>query len=114
MGGPNPDPNRRLRPTITYGWLWPGLPQLWDGGRWSGFGLAVVAALGLQTLILTGWVWGELSRPFWIGCGAAALGVFWLFGLAMGRRWSQHDHDEPPAVEGDLFPTALTEYLQGN
>lgn len=114
MGGPNPDPNRRPPAAITYGWLWPGLPQLWVGGRWSGFGLAVAATLGLQTLILTGWVWDELSRPIWIGCGAAALVVFWLFGVAMGRRWSQRDHHEAPATAGDLFPTALTEYLQGN
>lgn len=114
MGGPKPASNRRGRPAMTYGWLWPGLPQLWVGGRWSGFGLAIVAALGLQTILLTGWVWDELSRPFWIGCGAAALAVLWLFGFATGRRWSQQQHDEEPAAAGDLFPTALTEYLQGN
>lgn len=114
MGGPKPTPNRRRRPAMTYGWLWPGLPQLWVGGRWSGFGLAVVAALGLQTILLTGWVWGELSRPFWTGCGAAALATFWLFGLVAGRRWSQHIAEDERADEGDLFPTALTEYLQGN
>ena len=114
MGGPNPDPLRRRRPTMTYGWLWPGLPQLWAGGQWRGFGLAFAAALGLQALLLTGWVWDELSRPFWTICGVAALGLFWLFGIAVGRRWSQPSDDAPPAADGDLFPTALTEYLQGN
>jgi hypothetical protein len=114
MGGPNPDPNRRPQPPITYGWLWPGLPQLWVGGQWGGFGLAVAAAAALQTLLLTGWVWNELSRPQWTAWGAAALTLFWVIGLAAGRRWSQRNHDETPATDGDLFPTALTEYLQGN
>ena len=69
-------PTRGPQSGMSYGWLWPGLPQAWDGGRWLGLAMVVVAA---------------------------------------NRRWSARRWDEQHRDKAeDLFPQALTEYLQGN
>lgn len=100
---------------LGFGWLWPGLPQLWQGGRWSGLAVAAGFALALEGLLLAGWVWDELlGRPA-LGGLTAATGCFWLVGIIANRRWLAHraTGDKSNSAE-DLFPAALTEYLQGN
>lgn len=129
MGGPSPVSSRSLsgnnvtggratgkpRRTMTYGWLWPGLPQLWLGGEWRGFGLAVIAAVALQGWILVAWVWEELSQPIWFGWGIGTLAVLWVYGVVSGRRWlKRFAADSIDELPGDLFPSAFAEYLQGN
>jgi hypothetical protein len=95
--------------------LWPGLPQLWQRGAWSGLALAAGFALGLNVTLLCTLVWTE-----WVG--AAGLRWTWLcLGLSWGGTtlfslWSgpPEPYAALPAPEQDLFPHALNEYLRGN
>jgi hypothetical protein len=95
--------------------LWPGLPQLWQRGAWSGVAVAAGFALGLNLALLCTLVWTE-----WLG--AAALRWLWLtLGLLWGGTtlfslWSGLPDPHAPLPEGeqDLFPLALNEYLRGN
>ncbi len=107
----------RVNPTMTYIWLWPGLPQLWLGGRWTGLSLALGFAAALNGMLLTTLVWDELLPPpaAWSGwCGVV---VCWVAGAGTSRKWLSQQRfpiDPSRAVAGDLFPEALNEYLQGN
>jgi tetratricopeptide (TPR) repeat protein len=99
-------------PWIPY--LWPGLPQLWYGGLWSGLALAVGSAVLLNVLLLATFVWVELLSPSylryaWLGTGAlwigaAATSAWFGWGGLSGRTTS---------AEG-MFREALHEYLKGN
>lgn len=106
----------RADPRMTYSCLWPGLCALWFQGAWRGLGVALAFAVVLNATILTTLVWDE-----WLGSTAnvglwCVTGAFWIVGLIVNRRlarlFSQPTDDR--ASPGDLFPDALTEYLQGN
>jgi len=113
MGGLNSV--RRRGTVMSYGCLWPGLPQMWVGGRWLGLATAAGFALAVETLFLTLFVWDEvLGRA-----GMAALATFvagtWLVGVVVNRRWvAQRRHEAALPEADDLFPDALAEYLQGS
>lgn len=105
--------------TMSYGWLgswlWPGLPQMWVAGRWWGFATAVGFGLAAEAWFLSVYVWNEmLSPPATRAVGIAVLGC-WVIGVVANRRWLSRRRDEAIAgSDGDLFPSALAEYLQGN
>lgn len=100
-------------PRATY--LWPGLPQLWHSGLWSGLLLAVGFAALLNLLVLASFVWIELLSPLALRLGWLAVGTLWCVSVVIStlsgprsRRW----RGKSPAEV--LFREALDEYLQGN
>lgn len=104
----------RRMPWATY--LWPGLPQLWTDGAWSGLALAVGFSILLNGLLLATLVWTELmSWPLTaLGCLAAA-GVWCAAIVITVRRQPAAEAvvREAASVE-DLFCSALSEYLKGH
>jgi len=95
--------------------LWPGLPQLWQRGAWSGVAAAAGFALALNlallcTLVWTEWLGIAVLRSLWLG-----LGVIWS-GTTLFSLWSGPPelYAPLPSPEQDLFPLALNEYLRGN
>lgn len=95
--------------------LWPGLPQLWQRGAWSGVAVAAGFALGLNLALLCTLVWTE-----WLGVAALrwlwlTLGLLWG-GTTLFSLWSglPDPYAPLPEAEQDLFPLALNEYLRGN
>jgi hypothetical protein len=95
-------------------YLWPGLPDLWWRGTWSGLALAAAFATLLSLLIASTLVWGELLGPnpggtIWGGFVAA-----WLALLIVSTRTSPAKAEAALAGPNDLFPSALAEYLRGN
>jgi hypothetical protein len=102
-----------MRRTPWTAYLWPGLPQL-SQGNWTALALAVGASLLLNGVVLGTCVWPDLIAPqlrmiCWIGLGlawSAAAG----FSLWLERRPQARMADG----EGDLFCTALDDYLKGN
>ena len=102
---------RRL-PWPTY--LWPGLPQLWLDGAWSGLALAVAAAGLLNVLLLSTLVWVEWFSPALAKLGWVATGGLWVGAAifaAHAQAKSARQADNPPQ---DLFRRAQAEYLQGD
>jgi len=103
----------RRMPWATY--LWPGLPQLWYSGLWSGLALAVGFAVLLNVLLLSSFVWVELLTPFDLRLGWLSIGALWgasaIVSLWLGRR----GRAVPAATSAEvLFRGALGEYLQGS
>jgi hypothetical protein len=100
---------------MSYGWLWPGLPQMWVSGQWRGLFVAVGFGVALESWFLSVSVWNE-----WLGATAVRLlglfvFAFWIVGTVLNRRWiSRCRHGAEDDAGGDLFPAALAEYLQGN
>ncbi len=58
--------------------LWPGLPQLWSYGSWSGLALAIGAAAVLDLLLLVSFGWSELIGQSLRNTLWAAFGVVWV------------------------------------
>ena len=112
--------------------LWPGLPQLWFRGAWSGLivatGFAVVVnGLLAATFVWTAWLDPQLRTVSWIGLGAvwllALVAARWGLGVdwAVGRRWSKlrrraglPDGYCEGMSSDELFREAQTQYLRGN
>jgi hypothetical protein len=103
----------RRMPWTTY--LWPGLPQLWRYGSWSGLALAVGAGAVLDVVLLVSFGWSELigrnSRTaLWVGFGVSWLVVAGCSARQCGRRAKL---DGPDSHE-DAFCRALDHYLKGD
>jgi hypothetical protein len=103
----------RRTPWTTY--LWPGLPQLWSYGSWSGLALALGAAGLLDILVLVSFGWSELIGPNWRICLWAAFGVVW----AAAAGWSIGQCRRQTAAWGqtpgsDPFAAARDHYLKGD
>jgi hypothetical protein len=95
-------------------YLWPGLPQLWFDGAWSGLALSIGFSLLLNLLLVASLVWGELLEPAVLRFGWLALGLAWASSLVL-LGWGEKSRsivEQSPAQE-DLFRRALTEYLRG-
>src|SRR5688500_18920436 len=90
--------------------LWPGLAELWLVGSWSGLFQAVGFAILLNGALTTTLVWTELLSPEVRFAGWTAVATLWLLGIWSAWRTTLARH-EP---DGDLFSSALAEYLQGN
>ena len=99
-------------PWTTY--LWPGLPQLWYGGLWSGLVLAVGSAVLLNALLLATFVWVELLVPPYIQYAWLATGTLWI-GAAAASAWFGQGGAPRGAIAAEaMFREALHEYLQGS
>jgi hypothetical protein len=95
--------------------LWPGWPQLWFAGAWSGLAIALGFAALLDLGLLASRMWTELFSPatrtaIWLMLAAiwtvsAAASWRWVGGLQIGRF--------RPA-DNELFLQAREEYLKGN
>lgn len=95
--------------------LWPGLPQLWVAGDWSGLALAVGFACLVNLLLLTSLHWTEWLDTGLKIAGWTAVSVLWCASAVSGWRWiARQQQTTARSGERDLFPRALGEYLKGN
>lgn len=103
---------RRL-PWTTY--VWPGLPQVWAYGNWSGLALALGAAGVFDVLLLVSFGWSELIGPNWriaLWSGFIAAWVVTVgWSVRQSRRLTVVEDVKP---EDDPFATALGNYLKGD
>jgi hypothetical protein len=103
---------RKMRWTTC---LWPGLPQLWTHGSWSGLALALAAALVLDGLLLVSFGWSELVTPTVRNSLWAAFGVFWMVTVSWSaRECRRRTAAATPDPRSDPFPEALDLYLKGD
>jgi len=114
----------RRMPWATY--LWPGLPQLWDSGFWSGLVLAAGFALLLNLLLLASFVWVELLSSLHLRVGWLAAGSLWMGAAVISGRYGARGRYSNSSRDGGrgpghstasaevLFREALSEYLQGS
>lgn len=100
-----------MRSTHWATYLWPGLPQLWAMGSWSGLLLAVGFAALLNLLLVASFVWVQLLDGSLLTFGWAALGLVWV-SAPLVSGWSKSTAVAEPSV--DLFRQAQAEYLKGN
>jgi hypothetical protein len=102
----------RMLRYATY--LWPGLPQLWFEGAWSGLALAFGFGLLVNFLLVASLVWVELIAPTVLWLAWLAVGVIWA-GSGMFVAWTGGLRDSSAAAQArdDLFCSALVEYLKG-
>ena len=113
--------------------LWPGLPQLWSQGTWSGLAVAVGFAILLNVLIVSTLVWTEwIGMNLWVGLWVGLIGSCLVSAVAdrYGTRTRlplQSDRPRGSQVapaetgqelaektDGDLFRSCQAQYLQGN
>jgi hypothetical protein len=90
--------------------LWPGLAELWLAGSWSGLLQALGFSALLNAALATTLVWTDLLAAEMRFAAWTAVAMLWLMGIWSAWRSTLARH-EP---DGDLFSSALSEYLQGN
>lgn len=99
--------------------FWPGLPQLWLYGRWSGLLKAIVFAAFFNFVLYATFVQnGLVPKSGLIGCWIG-LGLIWTLAIfqndwavkEFAQDRSQKDNSEE---SNELFVMAQSEYLQGN
>jgi hypothetical protein len=103
----------RRMPWILY--LWPGLPQIWLFGSWSGLAAAVGAAGLLDLLLLVSFGWTELI-------GQNVRMILWAIFVAAWIAsivWSQRQCRRQAIAsslqpEADTFGQAVDHYLKGD
>lgn len=92
--------------------LWPGLPQLWFAGRWTGLVLAVGFAALLNLVLLASLRWTDWWEPRTLVAGWIALTALWLIaGIGSMATGSAR---KTPAEENDSFSDAVEHYLKGD
>ena len=96
--------------------VWPGLPQLWQSGKWTGMVKALAFAFLLQVTVVTTLIWPES-----IGWGARAVVWFCVIGFWLlfaaprfAQAWSDWRGGYSLANFEHLFIAAQREYLKGN
>jgi hypothetical protein len=95
--------------------LWPGLPQMWLHGSWSGLGVALGAAVLLDALLAVSFGWTEL-----IGSGVRSIlwpisAAAWIAAVVWSRRECRRQAVvASPEREEDSFADALDHYLKGD
>jgi hypothetical protein len=95
--------------------IWPGLPQLWFSGLWSGLLLAAGFAVLLNGLLLASFVWVELLSPRDLRLGWGTLGVLWLVSAVVSLRFRRGGpRPVQPAAGEAVFRQSINVYLQGN
>ncbi len=99
-------------PWATY--LWPGLPQLWRQGLWSGLALAVGFGALVNLALMASLVWGELLSPAWLRLLWLVIGSIWV-GSAAATAWYGWGVMPQKALSAEaMFREALGEYLREN
>ncbi|MGE0606280.1 MAG: tetratricopeptide repeat protein [Pirellulales bacterium] len=93
--------------------LWPGLPTLWRGDL-SGFAPAAAFAALLNAALVSTFIWTEMAGTGvrWGAWSVVALSM--LASVWATRRSARKPRPQDFAGQGDLFPAAINEYLQGN
>jgi hypothetical protein len=99
-------------------YLWPGLPQMWRHGAWSGLAVAVGFAAMLNLALATSLVWTELALPA-AGSGNGylwlAIGIVWVGAGVFSLGWQRHEAaKDNDATAQDAFRRAMDYYLQRN
>jgi hypothetical protein len=103
----------RRMPWAVY--IWPGLPEIWRRGHWTGLAKAVGAALVLNVVLIVSFGWSEL-----IGTGARkllwfAFASFWTASATAGyMQAKRREKRNAPDKAKDGFPRAMDLYLQGD
>ncbi len=93
--------------------LWPGLPQLWIAGSYSGMALAVGFALLVNLVLVSTLAWTELLNDTLSIAAWSGVTAFWLVSVWVSLRWLVQDIPTAAADE-DLFREAQANYLQAN
>lgn len=94
--------------------LWPGLPELWYRGRWSGLPAAVMFAICLNFLIVARFIYPEWLVPAlvrvacWVG-----VGVWGMLVVRAAGRLPALIHPRATSDSPDAFPQARQHYLRG-
>lgn len=101
---------RRRMPRLEY--LWPGLPQLWHRGLWSGLVLAAGFAVLLDLLLLGSFVWVELLSARDLRLGWMAAGSLW--GASAILSLGFHRPETATSSADLVYREALKHYLQGS
>jgi hypothetical protein len=103
-----------MRRTAWTTYLWPGLPQLWSYGSWSGLALALAMAGVFDALLLATFGWTELVDHKWritlwvVFASAWAVAVAWSVGQCRRRATLGR------MGENDSFGDAIDHYLRGD
>ena len=99
--------------------FWPGLPQLWLLGRWSGLLKAIIFAAFLNFVLIATYVLPELVSKTGLVTSWVILGFSWIFAIVQND-WvvsefaqNQSKPDNSEELDG-LFEMAQSEYLQGH
>jgi hypothetical protein len=103
----------RKMPWAMY--LWPGLPQIWLRGQWSGLAKAMGAALLLSAVLLGSLGWSELINAGMRNILWCAVALFWTASAATGYvQTRRRANRQPLAPAKDTFTRALDLYLKGD
>ena len=103
----------RRMPWTLY--LWPGLPQIWMHGNWSGLVLALGAAGLLDVLLLVSFGWTELIGQNLRNSLWAILVVAWIAAIVWSKKQCRRQAVvASPEREEDSFHQALDHYLKGD
>ncbi len=95
--------------------LWPGLPQLWFAGAWSGLTMAIGFAALLDSGLLSSRIWTELLPAEARWADWLAIGLSWATAGAVSFGWvARLKAAGRPAGQSDLFELARVEYLRGH
>jgi hypothetical protein len=103
----------RKMPWAMY--LWPGLPQIWLVGSWTGLIVAMVFAAICNLLLLGSFAWCELiaqnvRTSVWAVCG-----IVWGIGVGWSAwRCRQLHAVEDRETDNDHFGEAVNHYLKGD
>jgi hypothetical protein len=106
------EPMRKM-PWVMY--LWPGLPQLWLYGAWTGLVTAVSAATILDLLLLSSFGWSDLIASklrtvLWL-----VFGLLWTVAAVWSARWCRKWQAVTNNKAGtDVFSEIWTYYLRGD
>ena len=94
---------------------WPGLPQLWLRGQWSGLAIAWFFALLVNGAIGWSFLWPGRIPAASIVALWTLVGGLWCLSLWRTQRRFEEIVPSPagPGIEA-LFLTAQTQYLQGS
>jgi hypothetical protein len=94
--------------------LWPGLPQLWIAGSYSGLALAIGFALLVDLVLVSTLAWTELlSETLAIAAWGGVI-AFWLVSAWISLRWLLQGPATAKNADEDLFREAQANYLQAN
>jgi tetratricopeptide (TPR) repeat protein len=95
--------------------LWPGLPELWFRGRWSGLPAALLFAASLNFLLVARWIYPEWLIPSLVRIACwVAVGVWVMCVIRQLGRLPSLLEPRLSSDAGDLFPVARNLYLQGD
>ncbi len=101
------------KPWAVY--LWPGLPQIWTQGSWSGLASAVGFAALLNLAVMASLLWSELLTPGVRNLVWLAVVVIWGSSAVFSYWWDSRPPSPPDKGSAkDPFIEALNHYLKGN